>query len=152
MVRRTRRGTLEHAPPPTGRAAPIVGGVDVTAVVACFNYGRYLPEAVDSLLSQDGGAPHVIVVDDGSTDPGTHRALDALPPEAEVVRRPNGGVSRARNAGLARARTPFLLVLDADDRLAPGALRVLREALDANPSAGFAYGHQRFFGEMEGVM
>jgi glycosyltransferase involved in cell wall biosynthesis len=61
-------------------------------------------------------------------------------------------VSRARNAGLARVRTPFALVLDADDRLAPGALKALREALDAHPTAGFAYGHQRFFGEMEGVM
>ena len=34
---------------------------DTTAVVACFNYGEYLREAVDSLLSQEGGAPHVVV-------------------------------------------------------------------------------------------
>ncbi|MGH2745901.1 MAG: glycosyltransferase family 2 protein, partial [Thermoleophilaceae bacterium] len=59
---------------------------DVTAVVACFNYGRFVGEAVESLVSQEGGAPHVIVVDDGSTDGATHAALDALRREVEVIR------------------------------------------------------------------
>src|SRR4051794_6534141 len=104
---------------------------DTTAVVACFNYGAYLREAVDSLLGQEGGAPHVVVVDDGSTDPGTHAALDALPEEVELVRQANAGVVAARNAGLARARTSgarYVLFLDSDDRLAPGALATMRGA------------------------
>ena len=121
----------------------------VTAVVACFNYGRFLGEAVESLRSQ--GA-RVVVVDDGSTDPATHAALDALPDDVEVVRQENRGASAARNAGMARADTPLVLALDADDRLAPGALGALRAALDAHPDAAFAYGHQRFFGDMEGEM
>jgi glycosyltransferase involved in cell wall biosynthesis len=125
---------------------------DTTAVVACFNYGAYLREAVDSLLSQDGGAPHVVVVDDGSTDPATHAALDALPDAVEVVRQENAGVVAARNAGLARARTPYVLFLDADDRLAPGALAVMRQALEGDPGAAFAYGHHRFFGAWNTVV
>ncbi|MEA2373598.1 MAG: hypothetical protein QOD53_61, partial [Thermoleophilaceae bacterium] len=52
------------------------GNGDVTAVVACFNYGGYVGEAVASLLGQEGGPPRVVVVDDGSTDPSTHAALD----------------------------------------------------------------------------
>ena len=125
---------------------------DTTAVVACFNYGAYLPEAVDSLLTQEGGAPHVVVVDDGSTDPRTHAALEALPEGVELVRQANAGVVAARNAGLARASTPFVLFLDADDRLAPGALAAMRRALDEHPAASFAYGHQRFFGAWNTVM
>lgn len=125
---------------------------DTTAIVACFNYGAYLPEAVGSLLSQEGGAPHVVVVDDGSTEPATHAALDALPAEVEVVRQENAGVVAARNAGLARVRTPYVLFLDADDRLAPGALTAMRSALEQHPEAGYAYGHQRFFGSWNGVM
>ena len=121
----------------------------VTAVVTCFNYGRFLAEAVDSVRSQ--GA-RVVVVDDGSTDPGTHTALDGLPDDVEVIRQENRGASAARNAGMARADTPFVLALDADDRLAPGALAALQSALDAHPDAAFAYGHQRFFGDMEGEM
>jgi glycosyltransferase involved in cell wall biosynthesis len=125
---------------------------DTTAVVACFNYGAYLREAVDSLLGQEGGAPHVVVVDDGSTDPATHAALEALPEQVELVRQANAGVVAARNAGLERARTPFVLFLDADDRLAPGALVAMRRALEQHPEAGFAYGHQRFFGSWNAVM
>ncbi|HVW17205.1 MAG TPA: glycosyltransferase family 2 protein, partial [Solirubrobacteraceae bacterium] len=120
--------------------------MDVTAVVTCFNYGEFVGEAVASLLAQDGGAPRVIVVDDGSTEAATHAALDALPDAVEVVRTPNQGVAAARNEGLRRADTPFVLVLDADDRLAAGALADLRAALDAHPAAGFAYGWHRFFG------
>lgn len=121
----------------------------VTAVIACFNYGRFLAEAVESVRSQ--GA-RVVVVDDGSTDAGTHRALDALPGEVEVVRQENRGVAAARNAGLERVDTPYVVVLDADDRLAPGALAAMRGPLDRDPGLGFAYGHMRFFGDWDGVM
>ncbi|HMI99763.1 MAG TPA: glycosyltransferase family A protein [Gaiellaceae bacterium] len=117
---------------------------DVTVVVPCFNYGRFLAEAVDSALRE--GA-RVIVVDDGSTEP-----LPELPSEVELIRQQNQGVARARNAGLARVETPYALVLDADDRLAPGALSILRAPLEADPKLGFAYGRMRFFGAWEGEL
>lgn len=126
-------------------------GSDVTVVIACFNYGRFLDEAVASALTQQG-PPHVIVVDDGSTDDATHAALDALPEQVEVLRQVNAGVSAARNAGIARAQTPFAVVLDADDRLAPRAIEILRDALERHPQAGFAYGDHRFFGEWNGEL
>jgi O-antigen biosynthesis protein len=119
---------------------------DTTAVVTCFNYGAYLHEAVSSLLEQEGGAPRVIVVDDGSTDPATAAALDALPAEVELIRQANAGVAAARNAGLERASTELVLCLDADDRLAPGALAAMRRTLAEHPEASFAYGHHRYFG------
>jgi glycosyltransferase involved in cell wall biosynthesis len=122
---------------------------DVTVVIACFNYGRFVPEAVESARSQ--GA-HVIVVDDGSTDPATHAALRELPQDVEVVKQENQGVCAARNAGLQRAATPYLLALDADDRLAPGALEALQATLDGDASLGFAYGHMRFFGDWQGEL
>jgi glycosyltransferase involved in cell wall biosynthesis len=130
----------------------VSGNADVTAVVACFNYGAYVGEAVASLLSQAGGPPRVIVVDDGSTEPETGAALDALPDAVEVIRQENRGVSAARNAGLARVETPFWLVLDADDRLAPGALAAMREPLDRDPAIAYAFGFMRFFGDMNGVV
>jgi O-antigen biosynthesis protein len=125
---------------------------DVTVVIPCFNYGRYLGEAVASVLAQEGGAPAVVVVDDGSTDAETLRVLDELPEGVELLRQANAGVCRARNAGLARVETPYALVLDADDRLAPAALSVLTPPLDADPGLGFAYGTIRFFGDWDGEM
>jgi glycosyltransferase involved in cell wall biosynthesis len=117
---------------------------DVTVVVTCFNYGRYLGESVDSAL-REGAA--VVVVDDGSTEP-----LPPLPAQVELIHQENQGVARARNAGLARAQTPYVLVLDADDRLAPGALATLSAPLEADSELGFAYGRMKFFGDWEGEL
>jgi glycosyltransferase involved in cell wall biosynthesis len=128
------------------------GNGDVTVVISCFDYGRYLVEAVESALGQQGGAPRLVVVDDGSTEPATLEVLDGLPPEVEVVRQENRGVCAARNAGLARVETALALVLDADDRLRPDALELLRAPLDADRALGFTYGRMRFFGDWEGVL
>ena len=89
----------------------------------------------------------MIVVDDGSTE-----TLPDAPAGVEVMRQENQGVARARNAGLERVETPYVLVLDADDRLAPGALDALRAPLEADPKLGFAYGRMKFFGDWEGEL
>jgi glycosyltransferase involved in cell wall biosynthesis len=112
--------------------------------VTCFDYGRFLPEAVESALRE--GA-RVVVVDDGSTQP-----LPDLPAEVRVIRQENQGVARARNRGLAEVETPYVLVLDADDRIVPGALEKLRAALESEPTIGFAYGRMRFFGDWNGEL
>lgn len=125
---------------------------DITVVITCFNYGGYLGESVESALTQEGGPPRVIVVDDGSTEASTGAALERLPAGVELIRQENQGVCIARNSGLRQAATPLVLVLDADDRLAPGALAALRPPLARNPRLGFAYGPSRFFGEWEGVL
>ena len=117
---------------------------DVTVVIANYNYGRYLGEAVASALHERA---LVVVVDDGSTEP-----VPDLPSEVELIRQENQGVARARNAGLARVQTPYVLVLDADDRLVPGALSALRGPLDADPALGYAYGRMRFFGDWAGEL
>ncbi|MGA9315628.1 MAG: glycosyltransferase family A protein [Solirubrobacteraceae bacterium] len=125
---------------------------DITVVVTCFNYGAFLAESVHSALAQEGGEPRVIVVDDGSTDEQTLEELERLPPRVELVRQTNAGVAAARNAALSFLQTPYALVLDADDRLAEGALSRLRTPLREDPKLGFSYGAIRFFGSWEGVM
>jgi glycosyltransferase involved in cell wall biosynthesis len=125
---------------------------DVTVVITCFNYGDYLVESVASALSQAGGEPRVIVVDDGSTQTRTLQELDRLPARVELVRQPNGGPSAARNAGLELLQTPYALILDADDRLVQDALQRLRAPLERDPTLGFSYGLMRFFGAWEGVL
>ena len=125
---------------------------DVTVIVTNYNYGDYLPAAVASALAQDGGEPAVVVVDDGSTDPGTDEVLGSLPPQVRVLRQSNAGPSAARNAGIAAATSPYLLVLDADDLLLPQALQALKPPLLADPQLGFTYGRTRFFGAWEGIL
>jgi glycosyltransferase involved in cell wall biosynthesis len=125
---------------------------DVTVIITCFNYGDYLAESVESALSQAGGEPRVIVVDDGSTQAGTLLELDRLPAQVELIRQANGGPAAARNAGLRLLQTPYALILDADDRLVEDALQRLRTPLDRDPTLGFSYGLMRFFGAWEGIL
>ncbi len=125
---------------------------DITVVVTCFNYGAYLPEAVASALGQDGGSPRITVVDDGSTDQQTISALERLPAGVELIRQDNAGLSAARNTGLRAADTPYLIVLDADDRLPPDALTLMRQPLDRDPKLGYSYGMAQFFGAWEGTL
>ena len=108
----------------------------VSVVVPTFNRARLLESTLGSLLAQDP-RPHVIVVDDGSTD-DTAAVLERF--GVEVVANPPGGwgAGRARNAGLERVTTPLVAFVDSDDLLFPGALATLAAALAEAPSAPFA--------------
>lgn len=102
----------------------------LSVVVPAYNAGRYLRQAVDSVLAQRVPDLDLIVVDDGSTD-GSLSSVEGLP--VRVVTQPNLGEAAARNAGVRASTTPFVTFLDADDVLAPGALAARYEFLAANP-------------------
>jgi glycosyltransferase involved in cell wall biosynthesis len=123
----------------------------VSAVVPCFNYGRLVVNAVDSLRRQSYPAMEIVVVDDGSTDPATLAALRELEAagDVRVVRQANQGLPAARNAGAAAATGELLLFLDNDDRLTPEAVALLAAHLHARPDCAYAYPAQRFFGDEE---
>ncbi len=96
----------------------------ISVIVPAYNCEEYIGAALGSVVAQDFGDWELIVVDDGSTD-GTAAGIDAMAAgDARVrrVRKANGGVSSARNAGLDEARGNYIVFLDADDELAPGAL------------------------------
>jgi glycosyltransferase involved in cell wall biosynthesis len=119
--------------------------IRVAVVIPCHNDGRFLPDALASVGEQE--ACELVVVDDGSTDPLTLRVLG----EAErggilVVRQSNKGPGEARMAGVRATQAKYVHPLDADDRLAPGTLTALADALDANPEARAAWGDVRSIG------
>lgn len=119
----------------------------VAVVVPCFNDGETLPDTLASLRAQE--AHELVVVDDGSDAPQTLRYLDELAAEGvRIVRRTNGGLSEARMTGVDATEAPYVLPLDADDALAPGALQVLADALDASPDAALAWGDVEVWGEL----
>lgn len=123
----------------------------VAVVIPCHDDGATLEEAVTSVLEQDVAA-EVIVVDDGSTDPSTHAALDRIAASGvRVLRQENGGPGPARMAGMRATDAEYALPLDADDRLLPGALRTLRTELERNPRAVAAWGSARHFGSLDFV-
>lgn len=123
---------------------------EIAVVVPCFNDGRFLPATVRSAA----GADSIVVIDDGSTDPSTQTVLDELEhrvPQVRVVRQANQGTAAARMAGVRAAGTEWILPLDADDRLCPGALDALRAAVRQAEDIDFVFGDHVRTGDASGV-
>lgn len=95
-------------------------------IVPVWNAEKTLARCVDSVLAQQvEGGVRCILVDDGSAD-GSGALCDAYAARddrVQVIHQPGSGVSAARNAGLQAAEAEFLVFLDADDALRPGALQ-----------------------------
>lgn len=106
---------------------------EVAIVIPCYRYAHFLPDAVASAVAQTWPNLRIVVVDDGSPDDTAKVAADlaARYPtrRIELVRQANQGLSAARNAGVRATASPFVLPLDADDRLAPTAVARLLGAL-----------------------
>lgn len=106
----------------------------VTVVVIAFNDAGLVGEAVSSALAQGPVVREVVAVNDASTD-GTGRVLDALAaahPRLKVVHRAqnSGGCGTPRNDGMAAASAPYVMFLDSDDVLPPGAAQALVTAAE----------------------
>ena len=110
----------------------------VSVVIPCFNQGRFLREALESVRAQTVRPREVVVVDDGSTD-DTGAVARAFP-GVVYVRQPNRGLADARNRGIEAAAGEYLVFLDADDRLRPEALSAGLEALESRPACAFTFG------------
>ena len=92
----------------------------VSVVLPCYNLGRFLHQAVESVLAQSFGNVEIVIVDDGSTDEYTTALLDDFKrPLTRVLRQPNGGVASARNLGIRATTGRYVCCLDPDDRLRP---------------------------------
>lgn len=112
----------------------------VSVIIDTYNYGRFLQEAIESVLEQDFPAEcrEILVVDDGSTD-DTRRRMEKYGDRIRYLRKPNGGQASAFNHGLAHARGEVIALLDADDAWEPGKLRRVCELLREYPQAGMVY-------------
>src|SRR5487761_1262752 len=117
----------------------------VSVVIPCYNYGHFLEDAVTSVLDDQPGVDvRVLIIDDASPDGSAEvaRKIAAREPRVEVtVHAANKGNIATFNEGLLKwADGDYCLLLSADDRVTPGALRRARVLLDAHPNVGFVYG------------
>ncbi|HUK70325.1 MAG TPA: glycosyltransferase [Streptosporangiaceae bacterium] len=118
----------------------------VSVVIPCYKYGHFLPDAISSALTDQPGVDvRVLVIDDASADGSAEvaRRIAASDARVQVTEHvTNRGHIATYNEGLLDwADGDYTVLLSADDRLTPGALRRAADLLDAHPGAGFAYGH-----------
>ena len=118
----------------------------ICVAIACYNQGRFLAEAIESVLAQSRRADEVIVIDDGSQDETPQ--VCARYPQVTAIRLAHAGISAARNTALAHTDCELILFLDADDWLTPGALEHAERAFRNHPGAAYVHGGYR---EMDGT-
>jgi glycosyltransferase involved in cell wall biosynthesis len=122
----------------------------VSVIIPCYNQGRFVDEAVDSVLSQSYQDLEIIVVNDGSTDNETNSLLGSCKkPKTTVITTENQGLAAARNNGIAIARGDYILPLDADDKIEPTYIAKAVDILDRHPDIGIVYCRAMLFGQVE---
>lgn len=106
-------------------------GVSITVCVPVYNVERYLHECLDSVFSQIYNNFNVVIIDDGSTDSSgaiCDEYVARYPQRAFVVHKDNEGLLLARRDGFARAAGQYVMCVDSDDALIPGAIAAVAAA------------------------
>ena len=128
----------------------------VSVIVTLYNYADLVTETLDSLVASRGVDFEIVVVDDHSRDDGravVQRFMDDHPdvPMLLIASDVNRGLPASRNLAVAAARAERIMVMDADNTVYPNCLLRLSDALDADPTAAFAYATLEAFGAHPGL-
>ncbi len=121
----------------------------LTILIPNYNYGKYIGEAIDSVLAQDYPAVELIIVDDGSWDDSVANVRDKLAGGNHlhgselITLEQNRGKLGAINAALDRINGDYVITLDADDWLSPNyasrCITELRQRRLRDSGLGFVY-------------
>ena len=119
----------------------------VSVIIPCYNYARFLPDAVRSVLSQRDVDVRVVIVNDASSDDSLEVAHSlAVDQRVDVLDNPsNVGAVATFNRGLEMMSGEFVVRLDADDMLTPGCLSRATQLARAYPKVGLIYGRPLHF-------
>lgn len=106
----------------------------ISVIIPVYNVEKWLPNTIDSILSQEDPDLELLLINDGSSD--TSGAIcDAyakMHKEIQVFHIPNQGVSNARNFGLKKATGDYVHFIDSDDLLEKGMYRTFRSLAEEN--------------------
>lgn len=117
----------------------------VSVIIPCYNQGRFLVQAIESIRAQSNTDKEIIVVDDGSTDDTPTIAADFK--DVRCLSTKNRGLAVARNTGLEASKGSYIVFLDADDKLLPNALEDLLHSLTSDINYAFVYGHVKLIAQ-----
>lgn len=120
---------------------------EITVIVPCYNYGKYITETLDSLKTSTYQDFHCIIVNDGSTDDSEEIIKNAIAGDNrfEYFRIDNHGVGYARNYGIRKSDSKYILCLDSDDKISPTYIENGIKYLNKNDDVTLYYGNAQMF-------
>lgn len=121
---------------------------EVSVIIPCYNYGRYLPDAISSLMAQTFQSFEVVIVDDASTD-NSREIIEGLVDPWKGIKAvylpQNRGTAGALNAGVEASYGRYISILSADDMMKPDRLENFYRLQLQNPHS-FIYDDMVLFG------
>ncbi|MUL39029.1 glycosyltransferase family 2 protein [Gloeocapsopsis dulcis] len=115
----------------------------VSVIINNYNYGRFLPEAIDSVLNQTYTNLEIIVVDDGSSD-NSREVIASYQDKIVPVLKENGGQASAFNAGFKASSGDIICMLDSDDVFIPEKVTEIVKIFNHYPDIGWCFHRLRF--------
>ncbi len=111
----------------------------VSVLLPNYNYARYIPSAIESVLRQSYQHFEIYICDDGSTDHSWQviESYVARDRRIHAVRKPNGGMGSAHYSAYRDSKGAVICLLDSDDRFLPEKLQLVVDAFCSHPRSGF---------------
>ncbi len=126
-----------QATDPVTTLAPLDPSIAVTIVVVNWNTKDLLRACLESLRQDsDESGRQIIIVDNASRDGSAQMVASEFPEAQLIVNTRNRGFAAANNQGIAAARGRYLLLLNSDTQVPPGAVAVMARYLDDHPCVG----------------
>jgi len=123
----------------------------ISVIIPCYNHGKFIQEAIDSVKEQSFKDWEIIVINNCSDDPYTLKIFKLLEEQKiKVLHSEKRGPSAARNMGIKNSSGDYILPLDADDKIGPEYLELGSKFLDSNPETGIVYCKANFFDHKSG--
>jgi glycosyltransferase involved in cell wall biosynthesis/polysaccharide pyruvyl transferase WcaK-like protein/MoaA/NifB/PqqE/SkfB family radical SAM enzyme len=124
--------------------------IRISVIIPCYNYAKYLREAVESVIAQTFQDFEIIIINDGSTD-NTKEVAESLIAKypnypIRLINQENSGQPAiSRNRGILEANGEYILCLDADDMILPTMLEKCLNILEQDRSIAIAYTDRQDF-------
>ncbi len=109
----------------------------ISVVIPLYNKEASIAQSLGSVLSQSYDDFEVVLVDDGSTDGSVSIVESMQDSRIRLIKQKNGGPSKARNMGVKNAKGGWIVFLDADDELLPGALDLFSDTIQKHSDCNF---------------
>lgn len=137
------RYPMDDAPQPDDitRIEQPPSGPKIVVATPLFNQGKYLREAVGSVINQTYPNWEMVIVDDGSTDDSYEQARALLAelddPRLTLISQENSGLGATRNRAIKASDGSYVVCLDSDDMIAPDYFAIALDMLHTNQHAGW---------------